>query len=117
MTHVPIPYTGPLSGSRRHGGYPLDDSGASGATLTWACSSPDHAAALVAVFEGDFAASPRAARRYVPWSARARAIRADVTAQPSLPGMGVAERRRVTSYGERTAARRASVAGRVGVWA
>lgn len=86
-----------------------------GRGLTWACPSDEAAAVMRDVFAGRFASSPRARQRFVPWSARARAIRATAEAQPTLPGMAaIASGRRVASYAARTAKRRASVAARVG---
>lgn len=89
-----------------------------GRGLTWACPTPEAAAVMRDVFAGRYAASPRARRRFVPWSARARHIRADAEEQPTLPGMAAfaqrAPTRRVPSYAVRTAKRRASVAARVG---
>lgn len=80
-----------------------------GRGLTWACQTVESAAVMRDVFAGRYASSPRA-----------RAIRAVVGAQPALPGMAVlaapTATRRVPSYADRTAKRRASVAAKVGAY-
>lgn len=63
MTHIDLPFTGKTAANYSNGrrnpyAYPLDDSGACGATLTWACPTPDVAAALEAVFAGRLADVP-----------------------------------------------------------
>lgn len=112
MHRIPVPL---IRRDESHDAHPAENTAWSSAPMTWACRTPEAARVVAAVFAGDYAASPRAARRYVPWS-RARAIRDAVEAQPTLPGMAAIASggRRVASYAERTARRRASVAARVG---
>lgn len=112
MHRIPVPL---IRRDESHDAHPAENTAWSSAPMTWACATPEAAAVVASVFAGDFGASPRAARRFVPWS-RARAIRDAVEAQPTLPGMAAIASggRRVASYAERTARRRASVAARVG---
>lgn len=113
MHRIPVPL---IRRDESHDAHPAENTAWAAAPMTWACRTPEAARVVAAVFAGDYAASPRAARRFVPWSARAREIRAAVDEQPTLPGMArvASGGRVVASYAERTARKRAPLAARVG---
>lgn len=98
MHRIPVP---PIRRGESHDSHPAENTAWSAAPMTWACRTTEAARVVAAVFAGDYAASPRATRRYVPWS-RARQIRDAVEAQPTLPGMAqVASGRRMASLAAR----------------
>lgn len=76
-----------------------------GQSMTWACPTFRAADVMRAVFQGDYAASPRGQAR-----TRLSALRASVELQPALPLGAVVTvttaRRRVPTAAERNAVRR-----------
>lgn len=77
----------------------------------WACPDAASAEKLAAIFAGRFDASPRAARRRVPF------VRQDAmsTTGVEATSMPLAPTRRTVPYGQRTAGRKAQQARRRGL--
>ena len=76
---VSIPFTGQHAASTYfYGGGPLDDSGAGGAALTWACNTEREAAVMRAVFAGRVDDVPsRKAFAPMPWEGLAARMAAE----------------------------------------